>query len=628
VSYLAVNTSIVGAIKEQPASLPKESKADFLPNSLNASPAKDLIESLCEHVIRGILAGGKIVTNEYMLGNNFQEAEPWSKQENNNGHLMSEIKFDAALEDKKLLGNNRMGQLDKNLDNNRMGLDNNKMALDNNKMALDNNKMSLDNNKMALDNNKMALDNNKMALDNNRMGLSDKQMKEKIEVFINDKANKAMGQLDKSLGNSEIGLSDKQMKDKIGVFVNDKANIGMGQTDKNNSGSEIYNTVKDGMFPQPTPTQKHLSDIGMGQLDKNLVNNEIGLSDKQMKDKIGVFVNDKANIGMGLMDKINAGREIYNTVKDGMFPQPTPTQKELSDLTWYLHALAGSKAGALQGQKDLNIFRAGTLTIEDPHGSLGAYLNSADSYKVPSNNLKEFQKWPEGQLRGVDIRNNPAPWDCRTILFQEQESKGVEDRKMLSVKFESHGCRGLSLKGPGPDPATQSVFGRFKSAVGRFLRNVSDFIGHAFNFLGSVGRKLGILLQPSNTNNERLGTQLRERCEGMSRANNNAKIDGILDSIKTNPKVSKGEIKGIFQAIDKAIADFDELERGLSSEQKLGAISCKDDLNYFRESELKKFDHPEFRFDQEIILLSNDPVLGKVGGDYDLTYKPSELSFT
>jgi hypothetical protein len=347
--------------------------------------------------------------------------------------------------------------------------------------------------------------------------------------------------------------------------------------------------------------------------------------------EIKMPLGSKVLTGSSIKTRVNAGGEIFDKLMMGITPKDPPSQKDLANLTWYLHALASSKAGASAGKEGINSFHAGSLTIEDKHGALEAYLNSADSYKRASSHLEGLQKWSEGQPRGVDIRNAPTPWDRKTILFQKLPPQEMGGRKMLFVKFESHGCRGLSLKGPGPDPSTQSAFGRFKSAAGRFLTNVADYLGHSLGFLGTVGRKLGILSQPLNNNKERLNKELAppllQICEDMHGMSRVDEYNAVIDTLRTNPKVAKGEVKSIVQALDKAIADLNILELTLKPGDQLSAKRLRLDLEDYRKTHIDKFDHPELRFGKEVIILRDDPNPGRITSFYDITNDSREEAF-
>jgi len=201
--------------------------------------------------------------------------------------------------------------------------------------------------------------------------------------------------------------------------------------------------------------------------------------------------------------KVNQGRELLRNILHGNLPPQTP--ENVASLMWFFQALGSSKASLSSGSDDVQaMYKAGALMLEDPDGRLEAWLNAADSYSRSSSHLHGFQSaGDQFKPRGVDVRGVETPHDRRTILFQalpreNQVRPGAPHtgyRRMLFIKMEEHGCRGLSFEGHHT-----GFFGKLKN----FFNNIGDFFGHAFGFTQSLRQRHGLAAVVGQDNRERI----------------------------------------------------------------------------------------------------------------------------
>src|SRR5690606_18187822 len=123
-------------------------------------------------------------------------------------------------------------------------------------------------------------------------------------------------------------------------------------------------------------------------------------------------------------------------------PEKTSLQ-DVTDVMWYLHAMAEYKAGAH--------WKEGAITIEDPGGRIREFLDKCEghAYQRPSTHVEGFQSAPNGRPRGIDCYgqlgpDQVLPYGRQTILYQQMgtqtDQTPLMPRNMLFLKMEQYGC--------------------------------------------------------------------------------------------------------------------------------------------------------------------------------------------
>jgi hypothetical protein len=338
---------------------------------------------------------------------------------------------------------------------------------------------------------------------------------------------------------------------------------------------------------------------------------------------------------------IQAGADLYARIQNGDFENfhpganpPIVGETELSQLMWYLQALAASKASASAGGTPVTPkeFKAGGMLINDPDGKLKRFLDLANSYPRPSDHFPQYQSQEGCQARAIDVFNEVAPYGARSLLYQKlPEGEPSRGAKLLYVKLEPYGYRGLSTKETGysamipcHDPQLSSKPGFF-GALKRFFTNLHQTLARIF-----------------------------------SRNPDKAAIRGGLDNLERVPNWLASDyrqflasLKTRFRAEENFKKAIDQVENYSNNPLKVGVakilrtleylkinVSAKlrhvDDRREFLAS-LEQFknqvlvnvgDHPDFRFGREVILTENemDILAPQIADNLFFSFNPSSLA--
>ncbi|MDR3204206.1 MAG: hypothetical protein LBV23_05640 [Deltaproteobacteria bacterium] len=189
---------------------------------------------------------------------------------------------------------------------------------------------------------------------------------------------------------------------------------------------------------------------------------------------------------------IKDGADIYESIQNGQFDNCRPGQnppivgeKEITNLMWYLQALAASKAAISVGREphEAMEFKSGGMLIEDSNGKLKNYLDLANSYDRRADYFPQGHRKDGTQARGVDVFNSSAPYGARSLLYQKLPS-GLPQANFLYVKLEPFGYRGLSFKTTGYSAMTINADPTLKPAPGaikRFFLNLEETLRRVFS---------------------------------------------------------------------------------------------------------------------------------------------------
>jgi hypothetical protein len=211
-----------------------------------------------------------------------------------------------------------------------------------------------------------------------------------------------------------------------------------------------------------------------------------------------------------IRQKVNEGRQVYERILNGDYDNTPQTNKvETAKLMWYLQALGSAKAlESSGGGPGTALFKEGAFMVEDPQGKLQAYLENSNSYSRSSSHMRDFQnQGPDFKARGVDIRGVSMPNGRKTILFQKVPQEQPTSKKMLFVKMEPYGCRGLTCRGSGT-PRDHETPSSLWKGVKRFFLNTKDFIMHGLGFMDSVLQRAGLMAIEGQNNRERIPSGL------------------------------------------------------------------------------------------------------------------------
>jgi hypothetical protein len=311
---------------------------------------------------------------------------------------------------------------------------------------------------------------------------------------------------------------------------------------------------------------------------------------------------------------VNEGKVLYDQIMSGETTRPANGKEDLTKLMWYLQALASSKAAASSGGEGMALFREGAVFVEDPNGNLERFLLDSNSYSRSSSHLRDFQQ--QGQdyrSHGVDIRKTETPNERKTILFQrlpqqtqgENAPAGTGAKRMLFLKMEEHGCRGLSKGGTGRGPAEN--VSAWKS-VKRFFANIADTVAHGLGFITSLRQRSGNLAITGQNNRERVPKDavrsyaaLLERARGSETsgvpADDAARTRATMTQLLTqgNPHLSDSiGIRGMVANLRAAVAEGEA--HNLNDDPLLQ--DCRDLLERLQ----RQGDHPDLRIGNEVIL--------------------------
>ncbi len=359
--------------------------------------------------------------------------------------------------------------------------------------------------------------------------------------------------------------------------------------------------------------------------------------------------------------KILQGEQLYQRVMRG--EPPPPTKENAALLMWYLQALASRKAAASSGQPGgLAMFKEGALTIEDPGHKLETWLKSFNVYRRSSSHLDEYQRIPGCEPYGLDLRGVEMPNERRTVLLARLPGNR-EDRSLLFLKMEPHGCRGLSFQGTGRETGV-------RQSIKRFFANIRDYLGHAGGWRQSVRQRGGDAEITGQNNRERVDAQLRAPYEqtlswiqgrGALRADDpehpqdSERVMGnLVTTIATilDDPARAGQTGGIHTMLEKldqaqaawrdimvAVAGTPDGEYVTLGNPPVGIILCTSeararfhDLDRDLQSRLdatraqlrSQGDHPELRFGREVILLQDEMAVGQVQPVRRLGHEPIE----
>ena len=288
-----------------------------------------------------------------------------------------------------------------------------------------------------------------------------------------------------------------------------------------------------------------------------------------------------------VQNKVNEGRELLRNILHGDPPPATP--ENTAKLMWFLQALGSSKASLSSGDGEaLAMYKEGALMLEDPDGRLEAWLNGGDSYSRSSSHMNSYQNvGDQFSPRGVDVRGVETPHDRRTILFQRlpRENEAPEgapntgNKRMLYIKMEPHGCRGLSFKGHH-----QGFFGKVKN----FFNNIGDFLGHAFGFIQSQRQQHGLAGIAGQDNRERIPSGVK------------AQYKAIMEA---HPQFA--ETLGRNNPLDDS-RGFRQMKLNLEAAIQAGMPNPPDGPAALLLAEINQRDHLDLRIGNEVILTTDE----------------------
>lgn len=344
------------------------------------------------------------------------------------------------------------------------------------------------------------------------------------------------------------------------------------------------------------------------------------------------------NREMKVRDYVRQGKEIFDQVMTGD-PMPAPDKRNVAKLMWYLQAMGSAKAAESSGHTNPALYREGAFSVEDRDGCLQAFLQSANSYQRLSSHMKDYQRLgDEFQPRGLDLRNVETPNERKTILFaplpQDQQIPegsplmGTGDKRMLFIKMEPNGCRGLTPKGSGT-PREEGMPPNKWKAFKRFFLNFKDLVAHGLGFAQSVGQRMGIVAVAGQDNRERIPSGVKRMFEnGVNRVTNYnfppnipnwqaAQIRHVVlrDLQRANPLSDSAGIKQMLANLNAAIASC----RGYNL--PAGALmGLANELSTLAANIRSHRDHPDMRIGNEIILTRDETPPGPLS--YSATVKP------
>ncbi|GHV55282.1 hypothetical protein FACS1894206_09520 [Deltaproteobacteria bacterium] len=337
----------------------------------------------------------------------------------------------------------------------------------------------------------------------------------------------------------------------------------------------------------------------------------------------GVRGADRADKAAAIQGYVREGKDIYDRIMRGDYARnivnhrlQQPHKRDVAKLMWYLQALASSKAAQSSGgQPAPALFREGAMFVEDRHGRLEAFLTSANSYPRSSSHLRAYQNMGrQYHPHGVDLRNVETPNQRKTILFARMPGgdgpaggpRGTGDKRMLFVKMEPHGCRGLTPRGSGT-PGDHITPGSVWKGVKRFFLNAKDTFMHGTGFVRSLGQRSGRVAIDGQNNRERIPKEIKDdyqrlldRVEaGRPFARNYEEALLHLNALKDRllarqPLSDAGGIKQMIANLDQA--------RTLP-----GVDTNLREHMYTMLTQLRSYgDHPELRIGNEVILTRDE----------------------
>lgn len=201
-------------------------------------------------------------------------------------------------------------------------------------------------------------------------------------------------------------------------------------------------------------------------------------------------VRNLADPATHLAQKIANGQQILQQVNQGNYVG-APSLTDVSDVCWYMHAMAEDKNGAS--------FSQGALTIPDPNGHIHAFFEaSADKYPRKTSHIGDIQAMQINNVvdsclhRGIDIKGTNAPLQEflpheKTHMFYgaiPQDGPNTPSSmptRMFFMKMEEHGYydptfnqthNTIVARGPLPGDA-ETRRGHGGNFVGTALRHIT-----------------------------------------------------------------------------------------------------------------------------------------------------------
>jgi hypothetical protein len=320
----------------------------------------------------------------------------------------------------------------------------------------------------------------------------------------------------------------------------------------------------------------------------------------------GVHGQDKAAVIQGY---INEGKDIYDRIMNGDYAGVGQADKhDVAKLMWFLQALASGKASESSGDpQGPALFKEGSMFVEDPQGRLEAFLTSANSYPRTSSHMHGYQDMGrEYHPHGVDLRNVDTPNERGTVMFARMPQgeapaggaadgpRGTGNRRMLFVKMEPHGCRGLTPRGSGT-PRDHETPASVWKGVKRFFLNTKDFFMHGMGFIRSIGQRLGLVAVDGQNNRERIPADVKTAYQGIIARAETLGLHAVTTALKArSPLSDAGGIKqmlpNLAQALNLGIAD----------------ANFREQITALQTTLRNHGDHPELRIGNEVILTQDE----------------------
>ncbi|GHV55232.1 hypothetical protein FACS1894206_09410 [Deltaproteobacteria bacterium] len=321
----------------------------------------------------------------------------------------------------------------------------------------------------------------------------------------------------------------------------------------------------------------------------------------------GVRGPDKAAV---IQSYINDGKTIYNNIMRGDYAAvPQADKHDVAKLMWFLQALASGKAAESSGARSgPALFREGAMFVEDPQGLLEAFLTSANSYARSSSHLHAYQSMGrEYHPHGVDLRNVETPNQRKTVLFARMPDgdgpadgpRGTGDKRMLFVKMEPHGCRGLTPRGSGTPPGDHVTPGSVWKGVKRFFLNAKDSFMHGTGFVKSMFQRIGFIAVDGQNNRERIPGEIKNDYKRLIDGAETLRLGALLAALTARQPLSDaGGIKQMLSNLERSLRpDMDNA--GLRG----AMIDLRDRLR-------SHGDHLDLRIGNEVILTQDEMNIG------------------
>jgi len=299
--------------------------------------------------------------------------------------------------------------------------------------------------------------------------------------------------------------------------------------------------------------------------------------------------------------KITEGRKIFDDIQAGLYDHVPQTNKEdTAKVMWYLQALGSAKAhessGGAPGQA---LFKEGSFMVEDPQGKLAAYLENSNSYSRSSSHMKDYQsQGREFKPKGVDIRGVSTPNERRTLLFQKIP-QGPDQPKMLFIKMEPHGCRGLTCRGSGT-PRDHETPSSVWQGVKRFFLNAKDLIMHGLGFMDSILQRAGLMAIDGQNNRERIPSEIKTNYQALLKQFPEEDDNLAYTTLNSGRPLSDSSgLKVMAQNLERILTLINSNSLADTGGLKEQVQNLLDDIRARR-------DHLDLRIGNEIILTQNE----------------------